>query len=538
MQSLISSAVSYYIPIDNEYLRWHIGSAIGDGIGDQFDNVIWPRIKKAIPWGINKITILEYHDGDLNPTYTKLDDYFSKKREQLQNKCARLAVPKRGTISFINDTSDMSVIYDKYNDHQIKIEFEGDHVIGKKRRYRYSNDNAIVVSSRTATDDELEIYIKDICKHKNLRANIIKVYQVLSRYDVKGGQSSKDSYCYWDDVDCHTNKTFDNVILANDVYVNLRDDLEWFLHQEDWFNSKGIPYRRGYLLHGPPGTGKTSIIKAIANVYGFMIFNINLNVIPNDGSFIKLIMDLNYYAQDNPYIMCFEDIDRSALFSPSMFKVQNISMNTFLNVLDGIIESHGGITILTCNNDDILRNYPALIRPGRVDKDIKIDFCTNDQVIRMMKHFYSERCENPETLQMIESINLPYQIAPAVMSQLMIENKDNPELVHEKLIQGHPSGREPKQIDVNNRGKKRGHNNANDQMVYYLDFNGDGGALDYDNDYHPPQRKKNKTLTDLKKELKSFESNVKKNERSTQSLGNKIDKLKDRIKKKEDAKNK
>lgn len=529
MQSLISSVISYYLPIENEYLRWHIGSTIGGGIGYQYDNVIWPKIKKSIPWQANKITVFEYHDGEQNPTYTKLDDYFSKKREQLQNKCPRLAVPKRGTISFINDTSDMSFIYDKYKDHEVKVYFDGEQETGKKNKYRYSNENSIVISSRTATDNELETYIKDICKHKNLRANIIKVYQVLSRYDVKAGQSSKDSYCYWDDVDCHTNKTFDNVILSTDVYTNLRDDLEWFLHNEDWFNSKGIPYRRGYLLHGPPGTGKTSIIKAIANVYGFMIFNINLNVIPNDGALIKLIMDLNYYAQDNPYIMCFEDIDRSALFSPSMFKVQNLSMNTFLNVLDGIIESHGGITILTCNNDDILRSYPALIRPGRVDKDIKIDFCTNDQIVRMMKHFYSEQCADTDILQMIESIDIPYQIAPSSMSQLMIENKDNPVSAYEKLIKGEVYGQPP--IPTDNRGKKRSYDNSNNQMVYYLDYN--GGGLEYDNEYQQ-QKKGAKTLSDLKKELKSFESNIRKNEKSSQSLEKKIQKLQERIKKKED----
>lgn len=41
-------------------------------------------------------------------------------------------------------------------------------------------------------------------------------------------------------------------------------DVEHFLSQPRWYIDRGIPYRRGYLLYGPPGSGKTSAIMAIA----------------------------------------------------------------------------------------------------------------------------------------------------------------------------------------------------------------------------------------------------------------------------------
>lgn len=44
----------------------------------------------------------------------------------------------------------------------------------------------------------------------------------------------------------------------------LLKDMENFLHNAAWYNDRGIPYRRGYLLYGPPGSGKSSLIAALA----------------------------------------------------------------------------------------------------------------------------------------------------------------------------------------------------------------------------------------------------------------------------------
>jgi len=78
-----------------------------------------------------------------------------------------------------------------------------------------------------------------------------------------------------------------------------------FLQSEEWYIEKGIPFRRGYLLHGPPGTGKTSFTEAIAGKLKLNICYLNLsgNKLDDDG--------LNRLLNNTPErsIILLEDID-------------------------------------------------------------------------------------------------------------------------------------------------------------------------------------------------------------------------------------
>ena len=71
-------------------------------------------------------------------------------------------------------------------------------------------------------------------------------------------------------------RVFDSVILDNGVAETIANDVSEFLKTKQWYADRGIPYRRGYLLHGPPGNGKSSFVTALAGLMNYHIATLNL----------------------------------------------------------------------------------------------------------------------------------------------------------------------------------------------------------------------------------------------------------------------
>ncbi|KAF9203416.1 hypothetical protein BGZ49_006450 [Haplosporangium sp. Z 27] len=80
----------------------------------------------------------------------------------------------------------------------------------------------------------------------------------------------------WYNSSSRSPRAFDSVILAKDLKEELLADITTFRNSAQWYHDRGVPYRRGYLLHGPPGTGKTSFITALAGHLCMSICIVNL----------------------------------------------------------------------------------------------------------------------------------------------------------------------------------------------------------------------------------------------------------------------
>ena len=207
-------------------------------------------------------------------------------------------------------------------------------------------------------------------------------------------KTEKFSNVSWDTIYIKTNKSYKNTIVNENIKIDLYDDIQNFLDNEEWFTNKGIPYKRGYLLHGPPGTGKTSIIKAVANTHQLPIFNLDLSSVKNNADLLKLVTDINYLSNNKKYIVTIEDIDRCPLFSNSYDRFRQLEKNTLsidclLNVLDGIMETHGRLFFMSANDTtpfDKIKD--VLFRPGRIDKQLNISYCSKTQISKIIANFY------------------------------------------------------------------------------------------------------------------------------------------------------
>ncbi|KAG8807017.1 hypothetical protein FRC19_006919 [Serendipita sp. 401] len=178
-----------------------------------------------------------------------------------------------------------------------------------------------------------------------------------------------------------------SVVLDDGVSEKVLADVHRFLGRKQWYAKRGIPFRRGYILHGPPGSGKTSFIQALAGSLGYDIYLINLSLRGLADDKLTLLL-----SQAPPRaIILIEDVD--AAFNKRVQVTEDgyqsaVTFSGFINALDGVASSEERIIFMTTNH--IQRLDPALIRPGRVDYIQLIGDASPSQARRLFCQFYSE----------------------------------------------------------------------------------------------------------------------------------------------------
>ncbi|KAL5348038.1 hypothetical protein ACLOAV_006518 [Pseudogymnoascus australis] len=217
---------------------------------------------------------------------------------------------------------------------------------------------------------------------------------VIFRGGNKPGTMSETA---WVRSTARVSRPMSTVVMDESTKADLLADMRDYLHPhtQRWYWNRGIPYRRGYLLYGAPGTGKSSLSLAIAGYFKLKIYIVSLNSPSmNEESLGTLFSELPQRC-----VVLLEDIDTAGLTNArnseasedaaaamAVKKVQKdpsqppsvvagtppagrISLSALLNVLDGVSSQEGRILIMTTNHIDKLDE--ALIRPGRVDMTIK-----------------------------------------------------------------------------------------------------------------------------------------------------------------------
>lgn len=172
-------------------------------------------------------------------------------------------------------------------------------------------------------------------------------------------------------------RPLNTVTLPGDIVKNIVSDISDFLESEEKYNRKGEGWHRGYLFHGVPGSGKTSLALAIASELKMPIYNLWLSSCYGDNYLMDLVSKVPPRS-----IILMEDVDcvmPTRETHQSNPTPRNLTLTAVLNVLDGICSSNGCVVIMTTNHKENLD--PAVLRSGRVDVSIEFSNATEQQVL-------------------------------------------------------------------------------------------------------------------------------------------------------------
>lgn len=226
---------------------------------------------------------------------------------------------------------------------------------------------------------------------------------------------------FWTRVPGYSPRSLDSVILKSGEKEHLIQDVERFKTAKKRYCKLGVPYHRGYLFHGPPGTGKTSLVSALAQKFGMPIYAVNLN----DFSDKTLAASIREVPPDS--VVLFEDIDcmkggkargtagnettKESIASGGKETVADllgVTLSGLLNVLDGFSAPDNVLFVMTTNSVDALD--PALLRPGRIDYKLYMGEASEQQKVDLYRRFFPSASEL-EALEFVDAHTLAKTMA-------------------------------------------------------------------------------------------------------------------------------
>ena len=272
----------------------------------------------------------------------------------------------------------------------------------------------------------------------------------------------------WDAGITRPSRNLNAVTLDAHVKDDLVKDIEIYLAPETrkYYANRGIPWRRGFLFYGNPGTGKTSFSNALAGHLGLNIYVLSLS----NATLTDTMLETLFEQLPSKCIVLLEDIDSAGIqreemrkelakatrksskyhpqyydengnpITPEMFvrRMGGVTLSGLLNVLDGINSKEGHVTIMTSNSPDSLD--PALVRPGRIDRKVLFGYASSEVIRKLFVHIFSkapeeqleadkaEECQHdiPALAEKFADIVPPNKLTPAEVQGYLLVHREDP----------------------------------------------------------------------------------------------------------------
>lgn len=189
-----------------------------------------------------------------------------------------------------------------------------------------------------------------------------------------------------------------HIVMSDSIQSQVYEDFEFFTNNRAWFDRNGLPYKRGYLLWGPPGNGKTLVTRTMAMNPAYKPYFFDLSDDDNNGT-SDLIRAFDKARNEAPSILIFEDFDR--FFEPETKR--KIPVETLLTCFDGITVNRGVVVVATANHPEWI-DTAFMNRPGRFDQVVHVGNPDKDLRYHMLKMLFDRSPDadvRDETLEAI-----------------------------------------------------------------------------------------------------------------------------------------
>lgn len=220
-------------------------------------------------------------------------------------------------------------------------------------------------------------------------------------------------------VERRRKRPMETIYLPEDIKQVIVDDLTLFYSRREWYAQRAIPWRRGYILTGPPGTGKSSMILALASLFGKSVNIINPSNIKSDaglmdamnaaGTGIVVIEDIDAFRISHDRKPCVPDevlpAPPGALTDGPQTTEGYVTQSGLLNAIDGLTSREGRVLIITSNHPEKLD--PALLRPGRIDMQLLLAPIGEPEIRTMYARFHPGSDPQPFLDTVADSLPLP-----------------------------------------------------------------------------------------------------------------------------------
>ena len=168
---------------------------------------------------------------------------------------------------------------------------------------------------------------------------------------------------------------FDKVANLDEVKQRLVEAVVWPMSEPERFARLGIDPPKGILLHGPPGTGKTFVVKALANEAGAAFFSVKGAELLDKfvGESERGVRDVFSRARAaSPSIIFFDEFDALApVRGKSNNSVSDSVVAALLTEIDGVADRGQVSVIAATNRKDLIDG--ALLRAGRFETHLLLD---------------------------------------------------------------------------------------------------------------------------------------------------------------------